>query len=225
MKRVSLNTIKVITIGVAVCLIMIAGCRRNRESRTLEPTQTAPATQPALPYPVKEAKLTEGKKPFNHQDHKLDCNLCHDRIAEANPKCSKTDSANVAVRDSSESQTPCFPAHDACINCHEKEFLPSRVATSEGQAWCARCHKSTNSPVTFVKFTTTENEFGVRGRSNKMRGFSHKDHMDPAKMTDNPGLAKCSTCHKSIAGGISYTMPGHPECYQCHTHQAAAATQ
>jgi len=256
MKRDLRYTIKILTLGLAICLAVFVGCGRSKDSRSLQPAPPAPAPgpsttpnqpgQPAPPagqpaqtpataptaansqapsYPIKEAALVQSQKPFNHQDHKLDCAVCHDRAAEANPKCSKTDSKDVAVRDSSENYTPCFPAHDACIKCHQNEFLPSRISTPEGQAWCVRCHKNTSSPVTFVKFTKVQSEYGVRGRSDTLRGFSHKDHMDASKMTDNPELAKCSTCHKTISGGISYTMPGHAECYQCHTHQAAAASQ
>jgi|GEM_PF-1123903 len=254
MKRDLRYTVKVITLGLAICLVTLIGCSRSQDSRSLQPTQPAPApsagsgssttpTQPGQPatpagqpappaanaqtpnYPVKEAELTQSKKAFNHQNHKIDCAVCHDRIAETNPKCSKTDSKDVAVRDSSESLVPCFPAHEACTKCHQNEFLPTRISTPEGQAWCDRCHKSTSSPVTFVKFTKIQSEFGVRGRSDTLRGFSHKDHMDRAKMTDNPDLAKCSTCHKPISGGVNYTMPSHPECYQCHTHQAQSASQ
>jgi hypothetical protein len=64
-----------------------------------------------------------------------------------------------------------------------------------------------------LPFPDQLHQFGVRG-------FSHRAHMDHAKMAPAPADYGCAFCHTGGARVATKTFPGHAECYGCHIHQA-----
>jgi hypothetical protein len=195
------------SLKITIILMLAAGIccgKREQATRPVEPPQqpTAPA-QPAVsivePF---EAKVLLSLSPFDHnrpEHKKQQCVLCHKRTNET-------------------TTAPVFPGHDACDRCHLEILNPTAQTQSK---LCTACHAP--GPIElmpntkFVDFTTRLKQFGIRATSAEGKGFSHRDHMDPTKVP--PEKAKCETCHVVEVGGINASMPSHPQCYSCHTHQ------
>lgn len=187
--------LKLIALGIiAISLGGVYACRS-----TQQPTaNTAPAlpqsqtpTTPESVFNIKESVVIERKSPFDHvrpehQTKTKDCGFCHQRADN--------------------SVTPVFPGHNACIECHAKDF------TNPASQMCVVCHTSpVDAQGTRISFPAKMSEFGLKG-------FSHKDHMDPKKMEGQNVSANCSTCHQ-FPDGVRSTFPGHQQCYSCHAHQ------
>ncbi|HEY6330343.1 MAG TPA: hypothetical protein VI756_13475 [Blastocatellia bacterium] len=103
---------------------------------------------------------------------------------------------------------PTFPKHSACLACHTTDF------TSSNNKFCVVCHVVPVPPKgDRISFPATLGQFGVKG-------FSHKTHLDPAKMPAGTAVPKCGTCHSFDAQFIQASFPAHPQCYSCHSHQA-----
>ncbi|PWT88301.1 MAG: hypothetical protein C5B54_10830 [Acidobacteria bacterium] len=78
---------------------------------------------------------------------------------------------------------------------------------------CVTCHKTPINDNGDVKtFPVTFRQFGLKS-------FSHRDHLNPAKMK-NEKLPSCAFCHQFDATGNRASYPSHPQCYSCHEHQA-----
>jgi len=103
---------------------------------------------------------------------------------------------------------PKLPGHAACIDCHGREY------TAESSRLCEVCHKvpleATPKPISFPSKLT---QFGLKS-------FSHADHLNQAKMPAGTAAPKCDSCHQFDAARLVARFPGHPECYNCHAHQA-----
>ncbi len=194
--------------GITLIGVMMA-CRESAKNQNTDSTnntnsQSAPPVTP-IGTPIvdpADAKTMLTLSPFNHNrpEHKKQaCILCHKRTDE------KTDA-------------PIFPGHDACDRCHLEILTPTAQTESK---LCVACHApgaiELMPNTKFVDFTTRLKQFGIRGTVKDRKGFSHRDHMDPAKMPAGTEVAKCDTCHK--VNGVNATMPSHPQCYSCHTHQ------
>jgi hypothetical protein len=202
-----------LTISVVACGGREREAKDNTNAVASNTNSAAPPTAPtsAPADSIKEAKETPVQvtaKSFNHfttEHKKQECTLCHKRAKET-------------------ATAPVFPYHDACNGCHiELSAATSEIGRSK---LCIVCHqadpKGTLLPISrenasLITFRKDLKQFGLRGPSTGFKGFSHKDHMDPAKMPAGTEAAKCDDCHK--VEGINASMPSHPECYKCHTHQ------
>ncbi len=101
-----------------------------------------------------------------------------------------------------------LPPHQACMRCHVEQF------TAKDQKICAVCHTSQveNKVPQLRAFPDFElpTEFAPI-----MNHRAHVDPQDPAVLKFHL-LAKCEACHKESADGLYMTVPGHPECQECH---------
>jgi hypothetical protein len=52
-----------------------------------------------------------------------------------------------------------------------------------------------------------------------LKEFSHKQHLNAAKMPAGTAVPKCESCHQFDNSLIQASFPAHPQCYSCHTHQ------
>jgi hypothetical protein len=190
--------LRLIIIG-AAAILLISGlaCRSTKQptaNKAAEAPQPAPQTAAApSPFDVKESAVIERTSPFNHTraEHQT-----------------KTKDCAFCHQRLDNSVTPVFPGHSACIECHSKDF------TNTASQMCVVCHKSpVDAQGTRISFATKMSEFGIKG-------FSHKQHMDPKKMAGEGETApKCNTCHQSTEGAAA-SFPNHQQCYSCHVHQA-----
>jgi hypothetical protein len=192
------KTIKLTVITLAaILLITVIACRSNKQPTANTappppPTSQANANASQSPFEVKESLVIERKSPFDHtrpehQTKTKDCGFCHQR----------TDN----------SVTPTFPGHNACIDCHAKDF------TNTASQMCVVCHTSpVDAQGTRISFPAKMSEFGIKG-------FSHKDHMNPEKMKGEGESPRCDTCHQ-FSNGVNASFPAHQQCYSCHIHQA-----
>lgn len=116
----------------------------------------------------------------------LGCTDCH----------SRTDNSN----------TPKFPGHKNCTNCHLSQFVRPTVAM------CEICHANVGSGKPPLKnFPTSFNEnFNMK--------FDHAQHMSGNAKPANG----CQACHgRGTARGAGLSIPSglsaHSQCYSCHT--------
>ncbi|MEW6210000.1 MAG: hypothetical protein AB1631_16660 [Acidobacteriota bacterium] len=186
--------------------VMMA-CRESAKNQNAANTNTQAAPPPVTPVgtPIvdpADAKTMLTLSPFNHNrpEHKKQaCVLCHKRTEER-------------------TAAPVFPGHDACDRCHLEILTPTAQTQSK---LCVACHApgaiELMPNTKFVDFTTRLKQFGIRATVKDRKGFSHRDHMDASKMPAGTNVATCDTCHK--VSGPNATMPSHPQCYSCHTHQ------
>jgi c(7)-type cytochrome triheme protein len=123
----------------------------------------------------------------------LACTSCHERAAD-------------------NSQTPRFPGHKACTNCHLAQFVAPAVSM------CEICHvdvKSGNPPLKGFPANFNEN-FNVK--------FDHAQHLTGAAKPPNG----CQACHGRSVGrgaglGIPAGLSAHAQCYSCHTPGSKSA--
>jgi len=189
--------LRLIIIGAAaIFLISAVACRSTKQptaNKAAEAPQSAPQTAAApSPFDVKESAVIERTSPFNHTraEHQT-----------------KTKDCAFCHQRLDNSVTPVFPGHSACNECHAKDF------TNTSSQMCVVCHKSpVDAQGTRISFPAKMSEFGIKG-------FSHKQHMDPKKMAGETETPKCSTCHQSTEGAAA-SFPNHQQCYSCHVHQA-----
>jgi len=155
---------------------------------------------PAPSVTITPAKRTE-KPVFDHRlaEHaKVACESCHARSLD-NPT----------------GVEPQRPPHTACSDCHSSE---NYLNASTTEPLCATCHPArqildASLKTQVLPFPNQLHQFGVRA-------FSHRDHMDDAKMSPAPAGYGCAFCHASGASLAAKTFPAHAECYSCHVHQA-----
>lgn len=197
MRNKMAQRIKLIVLGTALVLLASAiACRSSKQptANTAPPPQTpqnANTNAAQSPFDVKESVIIERKSPFDHarpehQTKTKDCAFCHQR-------------PNNDVN-------PVFPGHNACIDCHAKDF------TNTSSEMCIVCHTSpVDARGTLISFPAKMSEFGLKG-------FSHKDHMDAGKMKDQGQEPRCDLCHQ-FQDGVNASFPAHQQCYSCHTHQ------
>jgi hypothetical protein len=209
--------VAVFAVGLAVSVIACRDRAANENTsstgNTNGGTAQAPAPAAAPTDSIVEPKETAtlvAPKSFNHftpEHKKQECTLCHKRTEET-------------------STAPVFPYHDACNGCHIE--VGSAISEAGKSKLCIACHvadaKGNLLPISrenasLIAFRKDLKQFGLRGPSTGFKGFSHKDHMDASKMPAGTQAARCEDCHKVDARGINASMPSHPECYKCHTHQ------
>ena len=211
--RVSTVLKELVIVGAAILLGGMA-CRSTKQNLNKNVEEApAPATSnsnsnPSPNLPVADSKVIDRDIPFDHnrKEHKArDCKVCHQRLDRYEADHSKADWT-----------IPRFASHSACIDCHRQDY------TSTASRMCASCHKTPFSdkvPISadapqLAAFPARLNQFGIKG-------FSHKTHMDPAKMRDQmPGEVRCDTCHTFDDRKVQATFPRHQQCYSCHTHEA-----
>ncbi|HZS48273.1 MAG TPA: cytochrome c3 family protein [Blastocatellia bacterium] len=104
--------------------------------------------------------------------------------------------------------TPRLPGHSACITCHVTQF------TSQPLVICANCHQDVKSRTPAVDSFPVRTSFDVSFDSKQ-----HENHMGYL-MPGAGNKVQCDTCHKVTSA--AETMPGHPECYICHTSGVAS---
>ena len=197
------NLKRLISIGAIlfVCTALLWACKSTKQDIN-KPPENAPPAQPASqsPFDLVDSKVIEITSPFDHnrKEHKTktqDCAACHAR---------PTNDAK-----------PVLPGHPACIECHAKDF------TNKDSKMCIVCHKiPIDAQASRVDFPVRQVQFGLKS-------FSHRTHMNPEKMKGQMDAAqtgdapKCDFCHKFDEQGLKASMPKHPECYSCHSHQPA----
>ena len=177
----------------ALVLLALA-CGRSRP--------TANRAGPATPSP--QATASPGDNIIGAAESKVldrDLKFNHNRPEHKRQDCSlchqRTDNA----------ATPRFPGHAACITCHAVDY------TSSNSKLCIVCHQvPLEAQPKMAAFPARQMQFGVKE-------FSHKQHLDPAKMPPGTTVPRCDTCHQFDTGLIQASFPGHPQCYTCHTHQ------
>jgi hypothetical protein len=214
-----------LTIGVAIFLVMIAACKSSQQNLNKSNEQPPPVApeQSAPTGFVKEANfITPGNKStYDHfrDGHKqlTDCGECHKRDT-------KNPAAPVSLQPGHEYWQP---YHDACSRCHKtdrEKYNLTEAGTTKANPFCGGCH--TDPPVaisadqTFkaklLEYPKKNEEFGIMGG---VKGFSHKTHMDQAKMGNDVNIS-CGLCHDVKSNPTQATFGKHQQCYQCHTHQA-----
>lgn len=181
----------VVTIGACaiIATLMIGGRARAVETgKTFELKAENETNLGALDWGV-----------FRHErsEHRESCDACHARR--------------------SNSPTPVFPGHDACIKCHGAQFVTmgQQNQNAPETAMCMICHKDLNSPRVMKPFPRLQ----TKNQSFNMK-FSHAAHVTGGGRPSNG----CSSCHQTIRGGSTLTIPArlqaHVGCYVCHTPNA-----
>jgi hypothetical protein len=187
---------------VAAAFILFAAfwaCRSTKQNLNKPIDSPPPAPVSQSPFDIVSSKVIDVVSPFDHnrKEHKAktqDCSACHVR--------------------STNDPTPLFPGHSACMECHSKD--PSNVESK----MCVVCHKiPVDTQGTLIAFPAKLTQFGLKR-------FSHRDHANPEKMKGQmdadkmtEGAPKCDFCHHFDEQGLKASMPKHPECYSCHSHQ------
>jgi hypothetical protein len=181
--------------GLALIMSLLA-CRGSESP----PRRTSPASATPSPTPTGtpesqltdavESKLLERRLRFDHN-----------RAEHKKQNCA------LCHQRSNNDPTPTFPGHAACVNCHGKEF------PSPSSQMCGVCHETPMAQAKLIGFPKQQQQF-------RLKGFSHKDHLDPKKMPAGTELPKCDSCHRFDGRGIEASFPKHAECYSCHIHQA-----
>jgi hypothetical protein len=212
-----------LTVAVVIFLVMIAACKSSQQNLNKAPAPAPPPAEPAPTGFVKEANFIApgSKSTYDHfrDGHKqlTDCRECHKRDT-TNP------AAPVSLQPGRQSW---LPYHDACIRCHKtdrEKYNLTEAGTTKANPFCGGCH--TDPPVTIaadqtfkanlLEYPKRTEEFGIMGG---LKGFSHKTHMDQAKMGSEANVS-CALCHDVRSNPTKATFAKHQQCYQCHTHQA-----
>lgn len=183
---------KRIKLGVVVAVLIMAvlSCRKTQPPAN-KSIEPTPQPSPAVEQTVAvvDSKLIERKTPFNHT------------------RTEHKQSCNFCHQRPDNQETPRFPSHAACIICHQQDYT---TVTSQ---MCVVCHKTPlEAEAALISFPARLNQFGVHR-------FSHKEHLDPGKTPPGVQPLKCNDCHRFDARGHEAGIPGHMECYKCHTHQ------
>ena len=116
--------LKTIALGIiAISLVGVYACRSTQQPTANQAPPAPPSDTPPIQsvFDVKESVVIERKSPFDHarpehQTKTKDCGFCHQRPDN--------------------SVTPVFPGHNACIDCHAKDF------TNPASQMCIVCHTS-----------------------------------------------------------------------------------
>ena len=180
-----------------LAVIGVAGLQACGDSKKPAPTNANKAPEPAAGAPAApqitpvDAKVTESESTFDHN-----------RVEHKKVECSfchqRTDNE----------PTPKFPGHSACNDCHQQDFSSTKTAL------CAGCHKTPiEAEPQLISFPGRLKQLGLKG-------FSHRDHMNPEKMPAGTEKLSCASCHRFGGRGVEASFPRHAECYSCHTHQA-----
>jgi len=175
-----------------VAVAALSSCR--------QPVEKTMAASSA-PAQVLQAKRVHTNA-FDHtrSEHaKISCESCHARGGIENVSAIE----------------PRFPPHTACSPCHSSENYLDPATT---EPLCATCHPAgqildASLNTRLSPFPAKLNQFGVSA-------FSHRMHMDDAKMSPHPNPYACEFCHTGGAGFAAKSFPAHAECYSCHIHQA-----
>lgn len=134
-----------------------------------------------------------------------DPNLDYSKFLHSSQRHASLGCTDCHQRGSDNSNTPRFPGHKACTNCHLGQF------TSPAIPMCMICHTNTNSNNPPLRnFPTDFNEnFNVK--------FDHAQHLTVAARPRNG----CAGCHSPINRRVALSIPAnlsaHTLCYSCHT--------
>jgi hypothetical protein len=187
-------TVTLVALAIVITAIACRSTKQNLNKAPDQPATPAPQANSNSNGEVFESKVIERNSPFDHSRKEH-------KARECNTCHQRTD--NDAV--------PKFPGHPACIDCHQKDFV------SRNSQMCVVCHKvPLDAQPQLISFPAKLAEFGIKG-------FSHRDHMNPEKMKGqlaSGGDIKCDLCHRFDSRGVEASFPKHPECFSCHTHQA-----
>jgi hypothetical protein len=112
------------------------------------------------------------------------------------------------LREGNETVTT-FPGHQACIGCHIADF----TVTQSDLCWT--CHKLPLNSNADTRPFPQLSQFGLRS-------FSHRDHLNPAKLSKESKVPTCEFCHKFDSSENKAGFPSHPQCYACHAHEPEA---
>lgn len=192
----SQNKYKLAAIGlIAATVIAAYACQKPKHTAAETSAEATPSPTPTQPgndiVGAAPAKLTDQVLKFDHTK------------AEH-----KRQDCTLCHKRLDNGPVPTFPGHSACIACHASDF------TNTATKLCVVCHVTPVPPKgDRVAFPATLGQFGVKG-------FSHKTHLDPAKMPAGTTVPKCNSCHTFDSNLLQAGFPAHPQCYSCHTHQA-----
>jgi len=210
------KTIKLAVIcGALVLLVFACGRRRPGANRAESPPSTSgPGTtsqaSPSAASPGSQAgggpEAIPGQAapvigPVEAKTLDRDLKFDHNRPEHKRQDCS------LCHKRPDNSPTPRFPGHAGCIACHTADY------TSVNTKLCQVCHViPLEAFPKLAAFPEKLDQFGVKE-------FSHRQHLDPARMPQGTAVARCDSCHQFDAKLIRANFPGHPQCYTCHTHQ------
>ncbi|HVF89183.1 MAG TPA: hypothetical protein VNH22_03890, partial [Blastocatellia bacterium] len=181
---------------VAAAALAMLGLLACREAKRTPPAPESPQPGQAAaesPFNVVVSKTIEKRSPFDHNrpEHRTKAQDCA-----------------FCHRRIDNDTTPTLPGHKACVECHVQDMS---AASSE---LCVVCHViPVDVKGQLISFPEKQKEFGLRG-------FSHRTHLDPARMAPDADAGKCDRCHRFDVAGVNATFPAHEQCYSCHTHQA-----
>jgi hypothetical protein len=193
--RISTILKEAVIVAAAIGLVG-AACRSTKQNlnKNVEESPATATSNSNSVQAVAESKLIDRDIPFNH-----------------NRKEHKTRDCKSCHQRFEKDEIPKFPSHSACIDCHQKDY------TATTSRMCGVCHKTPlETQPQLAIFPARLVQFGIKG-------FSHKNHMDPAKTRDQMTIAAtvdCQTCHKFDDRVIQAGFPNHQQCYSCHIHQA-----
>jgi hypothetical protein len=181
-----------VSFGVLLMMCIAAGATLfvNERARavTFAPSFAALTT---APIPNSEA-ADWGTYLHNISEHRDNCDKCHTRT---------------------NSITPSFPGHEACINCHGREFVTMNApdANAPETKMCYICHKDLGSPRVMKGFP------GLRKRGEAFNMlFTHAQHDAGAGRP----ASGCVFCHRPM-GRAGFSIPvrfnAHAGCYTCHS--------
>lgn len=185
--------IKRVVAVAALSMLVLLACREARRTPPAPAPSPSPGQAVESPFNVVVSKEVEKVSAFDHSrpEHKTKAQDC-----------------NVCHQRTDNDVTPRFPGHQACIQCHGQDF---NSATSQ---LCVICHVTpVGAEARLTSFPEKMGEFGLKG-------FSHRDHLDPAKMPEGADAGRCDRCHRFDARGVNASFPAHEQCYSCHAHQA-----
>ena len=181
-----------------ICITMVVlalACGRHRPGANSNATPEPPAPLPTA---------SEGQNIVGAVESKMldrDLKFNHNRAEHKKQDCS------LCHQRVDNSTTPRFPGHASCLACHAADY------TSSNNRLCIVCHQlPLEAQPKMAAFPARLIQFGLKE-------FSHKQHLDAAKMPSGTTVPKCDKCHQFDTGLIQASFPGHPECYSCHTHQ------
>jgi hypothetical protein len=190
------NKVKLAAITIIAGTLLAAyACRKPQHTAAETPaeaTASPTASQPGSDIVgAAAAKLLDQNLKFDHN-----------RLEHKKQDCT------LCHKRTDNSPMPTFPNHPACFACHASDFTAANLKV------CVVCHSSQKPSKSDVNvFPATLGQFGIKG-------FSHKDHQDSAKMPTGTAVPKCSDCHSFDSKFLQAGFPAHPQCYSCHSHQA-----
>lgn len=148
------------------------------------------------------------KVPDTKQERELKCDSCHVRQAAR-----ASAPARVATTKRNEDLQVKFPGHQACVECHIRQF------TSPSFESCTICHSREQG----LNQQPPQRDFPARKDYNAL--FDAKQHVDHVNKYPlaNGQKQDCNYCHKPTTKQAALTIPSHSVCYTCHAPESSDA--